>query len=285
MVRLSRIVIFPIKSLDGVEVSRARVTAAGALAGDREFALTDEAGRFVNGKRAPAIHRLGSRFDLAARTVSLWPRGEGGSAAGEAARSPDRPQASESTASATAQTFHLDRDRVALDAWFSDYFGQPVTLKQNPDLGFPDDTAAWGPTVVAAATLDAVAGWFPGLSAADLRRRLRTNLELDGAPAFWEDRLYGPPGRSRPFRIGPVPFAGVNPCQRCPVPARDPDRGTPYPDFQSIFVARRRETLPDWAARDWFDRPYRLTVNTQIPAIAPEAPARWLARGDVVAIG
>ncbi|MGL5806110.1 MAG: MOSC N-terminal beta barrel domain-containing protein [Xenococcaceae cyanobacterium] len=41
MSHLARIVIFPIKSLDGVEVDRATLLKGGALVGDRSFAIYD----------------------------------------------------------------------------------------------------------------------------------------------------------------------------------------------------------------------------------------------------
>ncbi len=63
---LGRITIFPIKSLDGVDVLEARVLASGALEHDRQFALIDAEGRFVNGKRTEAVHRVRAEYDLAA---------------------------------------------------------------------------------------------------------------------------------------------------------------------------------------------------------------------------
>ena len=48
---ISRILIYPIKSLDGVEVPEVATLASGALAGDRRLALVDANGRVMNGKR------------------------------------------------------------------------------------------------------------------------------------------------------------------------------------------------------------------------------------------
>ncbi|HEY9751392.1 MAG TPA: MOSC N-terminal beta barrel domain-containing protein, partial [Coleofasciculaceae cyanobacterium] len=66
---LSRILIYPVKSLDGIAVNRATVLASGALKGDREFALVDAEGQFINGKRYAAIHSIRAKFDLEARSV------------------------------------------------------------------------------------------------------------------------------------------------------------------------------------------------------------------------
>jgi uncharacterized protein len=238
---LSKILIYPIKSFDGVEVSQAQILEGGALSHDREFALFDEAGKFVNAKRTEKIHGLRSRFDLAARTVTLRIEGQGQSYA-----------------------FHLDAERPGLESWLSDYFGYPVTLRQNLHMGFPDDTEASGATVVSVATLRAIAAWFPGMTVEEIRQRFRANLEIEDAPAFWEDRLMDEPGKLLPFRIGEVAFLGSHACSRCIVPTRNPwvgDRGT---QFQKEFIAKRRETLPEWAIPSRFDHFYRLTLNTQV---------------------
>jgi uncharacterized protein YcbX len=40
------------------------VLKSGALKGDREFAIFDESGHFVNGKRNDQVYALRSEFDL-----------------------------------------------------------------------------------------------------------------------------------------------------------------------------------------------------------------------------
>lgn len=262
-VRLARMTIFPIKSLDGVSLERVRVTAAGALAGDREFGLLDAQGKWINGKRNAAIHRIRSTFDLEQRRVTLWVQDE----------------------AIAPASFDLDGDRADLAAWFSDYFQQPVTITQNSTAGFPDDPAAWGPTVISTATLSAVASWFEGLSVEELRRRLRTNLEIDVPEPFWEEQLYDHPEQPVPFRIGSVDFLGTNPCQRCVVPTRNSQTGEPLSQFQKIFIAQRQATLPTWAERSRFNHFYRLAINTQVPPLPSDGTTdRWLALGDLLTL-
>ncbi|NJO66541.1 MAG: MOSC domain-containing protein, partial [Leptolyngbyaceae cyanobacterium RM1_405_57] len=238
---LKHITIFPIKSLDGLEVTQATFLKGGAIAHDREFAIVDQQGKFVNGKRTEKIHRLRSAFDLAARTVTMTNQD-----------------------TAQSQQFHLDDERQRLSAWLSDFFGYPVGLKQDLHIGFPDDTDASGPTVVSTATLEAIASWFPELSVEEVRRRFRTNLEIDGVPAFWEDQLFAEAGQFVPFQIGDVVLSGSHPCQRCVVPTQDSVRGDRYPNFQKTFVIKRQETLPEWTVRQRFNHFYRLTVNTKV---------------------
>lgn len=249
MARLTRIVIYPIKSLDGVEVGTAKISAGGALAGDRRWAIVDAGGRFVNAKRFPTIHGLRAHFDLTAMTASL--------------RRQDRPEA-------PARVFHLLEEQTDLAAWLSEYFEQPVRLQENAASGFPDDTQAYGPTAIATASLEAVMAWFPGLDLESIRRRFRVNLEIDDAPPFWEDCLCG-----KTFRIGQVTVEGSHPCQRCPVPTRDPVTGTVYPQFQKTFVARRQQSLPASVDPQWFDHFYRLSLNTRIPTTEAGKELGW----------
>jgi uncharacterized protein YcbX len=240
--QLSRIIVYPIKSLDGVAVSEVRITSGGALAHDRSWAILDREGRKVNAKRYPQIQRLRTTYSCDFTEVEIGVQGESNRA--------------------TFSLVNCD----GLTAWLGAYLGFPVQVVRDDHLGFPDDSKAWGPTLISQGSLNAVAEWFPDLSLDNLRRRFRTNLELDVTEPFWEDRLYQAEGQPVPFKIGAVRFQGHNPCSRCAVPARDPDLGTPDAGFQAEFTEMRKRTLPNWA--DWprFNHFYRLAVNTSIDA-------------------
>lgn len=249
---LAKILLYPVKSLDGVEVESARVLDTGALEHDREFAIFDGQGRFVNGKRHAKIHLVRAsytsvvgreQFTLLNKTISLEIPGNN-----------------------SQKVFHLHEEQQALEATLSNFFGFGVTLKQNSLMGFPDDTDSPGPTVISTATLAEVASWFPGLSVDEMRRRIRANIEIDGVPAFWEDRLFREQGDLVSFRVGDVDFLGVKPCQRCIVPTRDSHLGEAYPNFQKIFTNHRQATLPEWVTSSRFNHFYRLSINTELPA-------------------
>ncbi len=215
---------------------------SGALESDREFALFDHQGRFINGKHNPRVHLLRSSFNHRARTVAFQISGTD-----------------------QVHVFNLDDQRAAIAAWLSGYFDARVEFKQDRQAGFPDDTQASGPTLISTATLETVASWFSGISTEEMRSRLRSNLEVSGVPAFWEDQLFAEVGYTVQFQVGAVQFEGVNPCQRCVVPARDPHSGKTYPQFQKIFIEKRQETLPSWVTPSRFNHFFRLAVNTQIP--------------------
>ncbi|NEP14512.1 MAG: MOSC domain-containing protein [Symploca sp. SIO2C1] len=239
---IAQILIYPIKSLDGIAVTKAKVLKSGALEHDRQFAIVDEQGRFVNGKRNSKVHLLRTSFNLEAQTVSL--------------------QVHQTEQKAV---FHLEQERRELEAWLSNYFGKKVQLQENLVQGFPDDTNANGPTLISTASIATAADWFTDISSEQMRQRLRANVEIADVPPFWEDRLFGESGNIVEFQIGSIRFEGINPCARCIVPTRDALSGQAYPNFQKIFAAKRKETLPSWVSSSRFNHFYRLSVNTRIP--------------------
>lgn len=255
--RLARINVYPFKSLDGMAVTTASVLPSGALQHDRAFAFTDESGKFVNGKRYAAIHQVRSQFSEDFTEITVW--------------------ANEAT---ERDRFQISAETENLEAWFSDYFGKPVTLTQNRELGFPDDTDSPGPTIISTATLQTVADWY-GANLEEVRQRFRTNLEIEGVPAFWEDHLFSASGEPVPFRIGNVAFCGINPCQRCIVPTRDPQTGQATTNFQKQFIQNRTATLPESVARSRFNHFYRLAVNTRL---LPSSSGTHLKVGDALTL-
>ena len=208
----------------------------------------------MNGKRTPKVHGLKYELDIPARQLRLSCRQPAHGFAPFAG--------------------NMDRESDRLNGWLTEYFGEPAVWSENVETGFPDDLESPGPTLISTATLAAVAEWF-SLELDEVRQRFRANLEIDGVPAFWEDRLYGshggtvshgstvPQGSTVPFRIGNLHFQGVNPSQRCVVPTRHPASGQVLEGFAKRFAAKRAEQLPAWAAANRFDHYYRLAVNTR----------------------
>ena len=267
--RLVGIRLHPIKSLDPVAVTEARIGPGGGLEQDRAWALFSVDGRWVNGKRTAAIHLIRATYAPDLSSVTLAVPGD--------------------RRGIPARTFPFPSGAEDAAEWFSVYFEQQILVRHAPE-GFPDDTIANGPTIISTATLQAVRDWFPGLTLDSARQRFRTSLEINSdaaanaasenghLPAFWEDQLYGEDERSVVrFRIGEVNFEGSNPCARCPVPGRDPQTGADLAGFQKRFSDLRRETLPPWAPAARFDHFYRLAVNTRV---APTETGKPLRLGD-----
>ncbi len=220
-------------------VETASIERGGSLADDRRWAITDLRGKFVNGKKYPQIQQIRAQFDLDTGSVKL--------------SAPGQP---------TGQ-FQVAIENTALHDWLNGYLGFATQLIENTEIGFPDDTKSPGPTIISTATLEAIASWYPDLDMAEVRRRLRTNIELDGCTAFEEDRLFD----QGLFQLGQVKILGINPCQRCVVPTRDSLTGVPdNSQFQKVFSHQRSATLPAWTKLSLFNHFYRAAVNTKIPS-------------------
>jgi hypothetical protein len=261
---LVNIRLHPIKSLDPVLVTEARISPSGGLALDRAWALYSVDGKWVNGKRTPAIHLIRAAYSTDLSEVTL-------SVPGDRREIPTR-------------TFVFPDAYEDAAEWFSVFFEQQIIVRYSEN-GFPDDTLASGPTIVSTASLGAVAKWFPpmptgfpGITPGEARERFRTTLEINGVPAFWEDQLFGEDERSVVrFQIGEVQFEGSNPCARCPVPPRNPRTGEILDGFQKRFTQLRESTLPSWSPRQRFDHFYRLATNTRV---APSEQNKLLRVGD-----
>ena len=282
MPHIARIRLYPIVALDPVEVPCAAVAPTGRLEFDQRFALLDESGNIVTAATCRALLRVRAQYDLAVSTVTLC-----------------------GLEDSAAETFHLVRDAERLAAWMSIRLGINVRLEE---YRAADRTAAGsgnGPTLVTSGTLKEAAAWFPGLSAEEMRRRVRANLELGGALAFWEDRLFAQPGYAVRLAVGRVELTGLVP-QECaasfaydaqtgadtPVPVsledqklserRDVGRPrTPALAFQQHFMRMRRETLPSFVAQERFKHFYKLGVLTRLEASAAD---RTIRIGDRVRI-
>jgi len=262
--RLINIRLHPIKSLDPVSVPEARISPSGGLALDRAWALYSVDGKWVNGKRTPAIHLIRAAYSPDLREVTL-------SVPGDRREIPTR-------------TFAFPGAYEDAAEWFSVFFEQQILVRCSEN-GFPDDPIANGPTIVSTASLESVSDWFgptsqgfPGISVDEARQRFRASLEINGVPAFWEDQLFGEDERSVVrFKIGEVNFEGSNPCARCPVPPRNPQTGEILEGFQKRFNQLRESTLPPWSPRPRFDHFYRLSTNTRV---APSETNKLLRVGD-----
>ena len=242
MAELAGIRVYPVKGLDGIDVETSDIRAGGTLAFDREFALFDEDGAVLNGKRTPRVHELRTDYEpeTAELTVKTAEVGDGGE----------------------ERTFRLAEAPEPAEAWLSEFFGVELTLERDTSIGYVD-RREMGPSVISTATIETVASWFGGLTVQSVRRRLRANLEISGVPAFWEDRFVGADAPA--LDIGGVRIEGVTPCARCVVPQRDPDTGEQTPSFRERFVEKRRETFPEWADEDAFDHLYTTMVIARVP--------------------
>ncbi len=276
--RLAGIQRFPVKGLDREERDAATLRTDAALAGDRRWVVADrpanepfdpmtaEMAAFVNGKKTEKIHRLRSTF---------VPEADGGPAL-ELRRHAASPPSAQRFDLWDGETGAQTTVHAQLNDWLSDYFDRPVSVRRVAG-GRPDRTDH-GPSIVATATLRELAAWFD-IAVDSARRRFRANLEIDGVPPFWCDRLFADQEEVVEFSIGDAALLGVTPCARCVTPTRDPDTGAVTPDFRATFIENRRATKPPWTDSTRYDHDFRVMVTARV---SDAAAGTTIAVGDPV---
>jgi uncharacterized protein YcbX len=217
---LAQIFIHPIKSTQGLPLTRATVGPMG-LEHDRRWMLVRPDGSFITGRESPSLVR-----------VKALPT-EGGlrlSAPGLPELQVPAPPADAPRLDVTIWNDRCSAARVGepADRWFSQYLGEPVALVYvdarmerpvdpryaGPEerVGFPD---AFPLLLVSRASLE------------ELNRRLprpvtiehfRPNLVLEGCEPFAEDSW-------KRLRVGDVELEIVKPCARCVFTTVDPLTG------------------------------------------------------------
>lgn len=219
--RLSSIVVYPIKSCGAVSLSSARVERRG-LAHDRRYLIVDQAGRFVTQREEPRLTSVRVRPEGQALHVEA-PSGQV-----TVALDPDE-NVLGPPRTVTVWRSTLEAPEVPLlSSFFSALLGRAlgcvamtraVRREINPAHALPGDEVSFAdgyPLLVASESsrrdLEARAGVPLAMA------RFRPNVVVEGAPAWDEDRWAR-------VRIGGVLLRATKPCARCVVTTLDPDTG------------------------------------------------------------
>lgn len=256
---LSRIRIYPIKSLDPVDLTNAEI-GVYSLRHDREFAMLASDGRYVNGKRTGRVNQLRAEYDLFANRVSLS----------------DRESINE------ASTFELSTNDASLKSYLSDFFELDIDVVHQEHGEMMDMPQIASVSIVSKATLESLNADMPEYSLDELRLRFRANLEIDGVSPYWEDRLFAAPGESVGFTLGDVQMIGISPRARCNVPPRNPFTGETDRTFAKRVMASRSKNLPTDSTLEQHGNFYHLAVNTYIFKSESRKSVRI---GDQIVIG
>ena len=225
--RVSGLGVYPVKSLRGLSVPRARVETWG-FDGDRRWMVVDPRGRFVTQRSTPRMSLVRARLlddgraELRhpdAAPITLTPGGE-------------------------PVTVHVWQDVVAAeggdpaaDTWLSAVLGRPVRLVHlgDPATARTIDRDYAGPgepvtfadgfplLITTTASLAALNGWQRAAGARTMTMaRFRPSLVVDTDEAWAEDRWAR-------LRVGDVELRLVKPCARCVMTAVEPATGVIAP--------------------------------------------------------
>ena len=254
---VSRIRIYPIKSLDPVELQEAEV-GTHSLLYDREFAMITPDGRFMNGKRSGRVNVLKATYEIANYRVTFSDRVSG-----------------------SAHSFHLLNNQADAEKYLSDFFGEPISLVQNKEGQLMDIPTASSVTILSEASLKSLHQDFADRTLEDIRLRFRATIEIGGVVPYWEEKLVGEPGIGMRFTVGEVEMIGVSPRARCNVPPRDPLTGQTDRTFVRRMMKSRENSLPAKSPLPAYGNLYHLTINTYL---AETQKGKRLHVGDPVKI-
>lgn len=221
--------IYPVKSMRGYAVQAAKVTHQG-LAGDRQWMVADENGRFRSARECPQM--LLWRPQVSATGLDLVaPDGQTHSA--NAANYQER-----CDVSVWNDHFHAWAGPSETDAWLSEKMGLPCRLiylgaqssrplaQTNEGYSFADG----GPYLITTqASLDALNAQ---LAVPVTMEHFRPNIVVDGIAAFGEDNW-------NLIRVGALEWTGYKPCRRCPITTMDPETGEKSPEQEPLQTLTR----------------------------------------------
>ena len=252
------ITVYPVKSLDGVLLQKAQIGNGGCLLHDREYAIRNSKGKFINGKSNSLVHVLRSEVDFENEIISFRHESD-----------------------TSWNRFHLQKEKQAVDTYLSEFFNEEAVLAKNPGGRFLDIPDFSGITVLSTASLESVSIWFDDMDIEETRKRFRATIEIDNVPAFWEDHLFAEAGTAIEFTIGDVTLMGMSPRARCIVPTRHPQTGEVIHAFPKTFAKHRAELAPSWSGLDEYGHHYYLSVDCFIPS---GQTGKWICTGDSISL-
>lgn len=131
----------------------------------------------------------------------------------------------------------------------------PITLINNLETGFPDDTDAPGPTWIGLSTLKEIAKWYDE-TWEETRRRFRVNIIVEGTNAFEEDKWV-----NKRIKLDNIIYSITNVCNRCSVPSINLESGIKNKDFINTFISNRAEFVLDEYG---FNHNYKVALNSAL---------------------
>jgi uncharacterized protein len=266
--RVTGLRLYPVKSFGGVEVTSVRVEPWGC-AGDRRWAVVDEAGEVVTARELHELLRLTAEV-IDDDTIRITDRADGESILVET------PLGLPPVPVAVSRLPFLAPADADVNAWLTERVGRRIRLVWQEDTnrrpisgahgGQPGDVmnlSDAGPVLLVSETsmaklnewisADADTADVPDLDPADLSDtaalpavepldilRVRSNLVMDGGEPFAEDAW-------PKLRVGDVEFRTTEICDRCVMTTLDPDTLAGGKEPIRTLARHRR-----WDGKTWF---------------------------------
>ncbi len=236
MLKVSRLYIYPIKSLAGIAVNSAEVTQKG-FKFDRRYMLVDEKNNFLTIREFPQLVRLQCNLldngisvnNLNMNCEDLIIEHDGHTSTNE---------------KVTIWNASVDATIVSkeVNVWFSDILKSKVKLVYMPQATMRpvDTTSGYKPEDKFVSFADAYPFMIMGESSLD-----DLNTRVQGKQIFGMDRFRpnivfsgGTPNQEdtfEDFSINGVQFKGLENCARCTIPTVDPKTGVKDPNSEPLL--------------------------------------------------
>jgi uncharacterized protein len=224
MLSVSRLFIYPVKSLGGIDVKEARLTDRG-LEYDRRWMLIDENNRFLSQRTRAQMALFKLTHAGEGFSITYLPDG---SAQFIAYRPLLGPEIAVSIWDDECTACLISED---LDQWFSEKLDISCRLVYMPDESLRPVSERYARKGEMVSFADAYPILLLGQSSLDFLNhklaeevqvnRFRPNIVFTGAEAHFEDRMAH-------FTINHIDFFGVKPCARCKVVGIDQQTAQTY---------------------------------------------------------
>lgn len=146
-------------------------------------------------------------------------------------------------------------DINSIEEKLSNTLSLPITLINNLETGFPDDTYAPGPTWIGLSTLKEIAKWY-NETWEQTARRFRTNIVVDGISSFEEDNWV-----NKRIQSNNIIYSITNVCNRCTVPSINLKTGTRNKNFINVFIDNRAKYVHKEYS---FNHNYKIALNSKL---------------------
>ncbi|TQV74703.1 MOSC domain-containing protein [Aliikangiella marina] len=227
--KLSEIVIHPIKSLAGISVNVAHTTPLG-LANDRMMMLVDEHGKFITQR----VHSKLALLEVSLSNQELTVSYDGvAPLAITQAMFTDQ----EKTVEIWGDMCQAKVAPASVNQWFSQYLGFRVSLVSyqqskprpvDPNYAQADDNVSFADgfplLVISQGSLDDL---NTRLSTPVTMKSFRPNIVVEGCPPYAEDSW-------KQIKVGEVIFDAVKLCSRCILTTVDPQTGVKREDKEPL---------------------------------------------------